>query len=82
MLTKTSQVLSDGTKISDLIYPETREVQMRVLSDPEIYQMEMEKIFGKTWVLLGHESEIPNANDFMVRDIGGDSVIVARDKQN
>jgi len=82
MLTKTSQVLSDGTKISDLIYPETREVQMRVLSDPEIYQMEMEKIFGKTWVLLGHESEIPNANDFMVRDIGGDSVIVTRDKQN
>lgn len=82
MLTKNNQVLSDGTKISDLIYPETREVQMRVLSDPEIYEMEMEKIFGKTWVLLGHESEIPNVNDFMVRDIGSDSVIVARDKSD
>ena len=80
MLTKTSAVLSDGTKISDLIYPDTREVQMRVLSDPEIYELEMEKIFGKTWVMLGHESEIPNSGDFIVRDMGSDSVIVARDK--
>ena len=73
MLTRTSPVLSDGTKVSDLIYPSSREVQMRVLSDREIYELEMEKIFGKIWVLLGHESEIPNSGDFMVRDLGSDS---------
>ena len=81
MLTITSPVLSDGTKVSDLIYPSSREVQMRVLSDREIYDLEMEKIFGKIWVLLGHESEIPNSGDFMVRDLGSDSVIVARGKE-
>ncbi|MFG3695187.1 Rieske 2Fe-2S domain-containing protein [Stutzerimonas stutzeri] len=81
MLTTTSPVLSDGTKVSDLIYPATREVQMRVLSDREIYELEMEKIFGKIWVLLGHESEIPNSGDFIVRDMGSDSVIVARGKE-
>ncbi|WP_162975575.1 Rieske 2Fe-2S domain-containing protein, partial [Pseudomonas aeruginosa] len=80
MLTRTSPVLSDGTKVSDLIYPATREVQMRVLSDREIYELEMEKIFGKIWVFLGHESEIPNSGDFIVRDMGSDSVIVARGK--
>ncbi len=80
MLTQTSPVLSDGTKVIDLVLPATREVQMRALSDPEVYELEMQKIFGKTWLFLGHESEIPNSGDFVVRDMGSDSVILSRDK--
>ncbi|MDB5883952.1 MAG: (2Fe-2S)-binding protein [Polaromonas sp.] len=80
MLTQTSPTLADGTKAADLVNIATREVQMRALSDPELYELEMERIFGKTWILLGHESEIPNSGDFMVRDLGSDSVIVTRDK--
>lgn len=80
MLTKTSPTLADGTQIAELVMPATREVQMRVLSDPEIYELEMERIFGRIWVFLGHESEIPNAGDFVVRDMGSDAVIVSRDK--
>jgi phenylpropionate dioxygenase-like ring-hydroxylating dioxygenase large terminal subunit len=76
MLTQTSPVLSDSTKVADLISTDTREVQMRALSDPEIYELEMERIFGKVWLLLGHESEIPQPGDFVVRDMGSDSVIV------
>src|SRR5258707_15167725 len=79
MLTETSPVLSDGIKVADLISPNTREVQMRALSDPEIYELEMQRIFGKVWLLLGHESEIPQPGDFVVRDMGSDSVIVSRD---
>jgi len=78
MLTQTSPVLSDSTKVADLISPDTREVQMRALSDPEVYELEMERIFGKVWLLLGHESEIPQPGDFVVRDMGSDSVIVSR----
>jgi phenylpropionate dioxygenase-like ring-hydroxylating dioxygenase large terminal subunit len=70
--------LSDGTSLSDLINLQTREVQLRVLADAEIHELEMERIFGKTWLLLGHESEIPNAGDYVVRDMGADQVIVAR----
>ncbi|HCL3777399.1 TPA: Rieske 2Fe-2S domain-containing protein, partial [Pseudomonas aeruginosa] len=51
---------------------------MRVLSDPELYALEMKKIFARTWVFLGHETEIPDKGDFIVRDMGSDSVIVAR----
>lgn len=74
-----SPTLSDGTSIDDLIDLEMREVKMRVLSDPELYELEMKHIFAKTWVLLGHESEIPNKGDFVQRMLGSDSVIVARD---
>jgi Ring hydroxylating alpha subunit (catalytic domain) len=81
MLTPTSPTLADGTKIADLVLNETREVQMRVLTDPEIYELEMERIFGKVWLFLGHETEIPNSGDFVVRDMGSDQVIVSRDKE-
>lgn len=81
MLTRTNPTLSDGVQIADVVRPATREVQMRALSDPEIYELEMDRVFGKIWVFLGHESEIPKAGDFMVRDMGSDSVIVSRDKE-
>src|SRR5690606_30861011 len=74
--------LSDGTQLSELINMATREVAMRTLSDPELYNLEMKKIFAKTWVFLGHETEIPNVGDFVVRDMGSDSVVVARDSDN
>ncbi len=80
MLSPTPPTLSDGTKVVDLVNVNTREVQMRALSDPELYELEMDRIFGKTWIFLGHESEIPNSGDFVTRDMGSDSVLVTRDK--
>ena len=81
MTTKKGRVLSDGTAIADLVDLDMREVQLRTLSDREIYDIEQQKIFGKVWLLLGHESEIPNAGDFVQRHMGDDSVIVARDRK-
>lgn len=78
MLTRTKRVLSDGTRIEDLFDLPNREVSLSVMYDPELHQIEMEKIFGKTWLLLGHESEIPNSGDYVVRRMGEDEVIVAR----
>ena len=56
MLTESKPVLSDGTKIADLINLETREVSMRLLSDHEVYKIEMERIFGKTKAI--HETKL------------------------
>lgn len=69
----TAQQIAD-----DLVRTETREVALRVMSDPDIYQMEMETIFQKTWLFLGHDTEIPKSGDFVTRRLGNDPVIVAR----
>ncbi len=73
-------VLSDGCTLDDLIDLEMNEVSLRVMSDPELHRIEMERVFAKTWLLLGHDSEIPEAGDYVVRSMGEDPVIVARGK--
>jgi phenylpropionate dioxygenase-like ring-hydroxylating dioxygenase large terminal subunit len=72
--------LADGTYLGQLIDLEKREVAMRVYSDPEIYQLELERIFNKSWLRLGHVNEVPNRGDYMLSSMGEDSVIVIRGK--
>jgi phenylpropionate dioxygenase-like ring-hydroxylating dioxygenase large terminal subunit len=47
--------------------------------DPDIFRLEMTHIFGGTWTYIAHESEIPNPNDFITRNLGLRPVIVLRD---
>jgi phenylpropionate dioxygenase-like ring-hydroxylating dioxygenase large terminal subunit len=71
-------LLSDGTAFRDLFDLERREVSMRVLVDPELYQLELRRIFARAWIAIAHVSEIPEPGDFVLRNIGLDQVIVTR----
>jgi phenylpropionate dioxygenase-like ring-hydroxylating dioxygenase large terminal subunit len=76
----TGRVLKDGTRLADLIDRDQHEVSMRLLSDPEVYRWELDHLFAKNWVFLGHDTEIPKSGDYMMRYIGEDAVIVTRDR--
>ncbi len=47
-------------------------------ASPELFALEMRHLFGRTWVYVGHESEIPQPNDFVMRTMGRRPVILAR----
>ncbi|WP_134702460.1 aromatic ring-hydroxylating dioxygenase subunit alpha [Ammoniphilus sp. YIM 78166] len=64
--------------INETTQPEEGKIPAYILSDPTIYKLEHEKIFLKTWVFIGHESEVPNNGDYITRDLAGYSVIVSR----
>lgn len=72
-------LLADGTDLRELVDVERRALSGRVFSDQEIFDLERERIFGRTWVFLGLESEISEPGDFVTRTLGTDAVIVARD---
>ena len=76
--TRVGPILSDGTLVRDLIDLERREVSLRVLNDPEIHELELDRIFGRAWNLVGHVAEIPKPGDYVQRYIGEDAVIVVR----
>ena len=47
----------------------------------EVFDLEMERIFGQAWVYVGHDSQIPDAGDYWTTLIGRESVVMTRDKQ-
>jgi phenylpropionate dioxygenase-like ring-hydroxylating dioxygenase large terminal subunit len=54
-------------------------VHGRLYYDPAIFEEEMEKIFHRGWVYVGHASEIPKPGDFRTKWIGRQPVIMSRD---
>lgn len=54
-------------------------VHSDVYASPDVFELEMERIFHRGWVYVGHESEIPNRGDYVLRWIGRQSVILNRD---
>lgn len=53
-------------------------VSREAFTDPEIFAEEQQKIFLNSWLVLGHESEIPNPNDFVVREVLDKTLIFSR----
>lgn len=50
-----------------------------VYVDPRVYEAELLHIWRKTWVYVGHESEVPVRHDFVMKSLGPEPVIMTRD---
>jgi len=43
-----------------------------------VFELEMEQIFGRAWLFVGHASQIPNAGDYITTELGRQPVIMTR----
>jgi phenylpropionate dioxygenase-like ring-hydroxylating dioxygenase large terminal subunit len=55
-------------------------IHASLYTDPRIFADEMDRIFHGGWVFVGHDSEIPDAGDFVTRSLGREPVIMVRGK--
>jgi phenylpropionate dioxygenase-like ring-hydroxylating dioxygenase large terminal subunit len=49
-------------------------------TDQALFESELARLWYKTWVYVGHVSEVPNPNDFIMKSIGPQAVIMTRDR--
>jgi benzoate/toluate 1,2-dioxygenase subunit alpha len=63
-------------EIARLIEP--GRVHKRVYTDPDLFELEMERIFGRAWLFVGHTSQVPNPGDFITTELGRQPVIMVR----
>ena len=56
-------------------------IPAHIYNDAEIFALERERIFGRSWIFVGHESEVPYEGDYVVRRVLDDSFIIARDSK-
>ena len=50
-----------------------------IFVEKDVYDAELERIFARAWLFVGHESQVPNPGDFITSRMGEESVILARD---
>src|SRR3984893_18485569 len=74
--------ISRALSMNNLVDNRNGTIKPAVLSHPAIYERELQQIFARTWLFVGHESQIPNPGDFVRSRMGEDQVIVTRGRDN
>jgi phenylpropionate dioxygenase-like ring-hydroxylating dioxygenase large terminal subunit len=54
----------------------------KIYTDPEIFDLEMERIWGRSWIYIGHESQVPEPGSYVTLNYGKMPVVMVRDKKH
>lgn len=55
-------------------------LDQRFYTDPDIYELELDRIITRNWFLAGHVSEVAAPGDFKVLNVARESAIIVRGK--
>ncbi|MSQ32644.1 MAG: hypothetical protein EXR59_05390 [Dehalococcoidia bacterium] len=69
------------TDLKTMVGTKTGLLDRRIFVNKDIYQQELEKVFGRCWLWIGHESRVPNNNDFFANYMGEDPILLTRDSK-
>jgi phenylpropionate dioxygenase-like ring-hydroxylating dioxygenase large terminal subunit len=72
----TTASMRTNRDIDRLVEPER--VHRRVFTDPALFELEMDRIFGRAWIYVGHESQVPNPGDYFTTQVGRQPVVMSR----
>ena len=53
-------------------------VRRDVFTDPQVFDLELQEIFGRSWIFVALDAQLPNAHDFITTRVGKASVLVTR----
>jgi phenylpropionate dioxygenase-like ring-hydroxylating dioxygenase large terminal subunit len=76
------QDVSRDLSMSNMVDNRHATIRPALFSHPDIYERELEQIFGRMWLFVGHECQIPNPGDFVRSRMGEEQVILTRGRDN
>ena len=68
--------------LRDLVNWQEGLISPAVLFDEEVYRQEQERVFGRAWLVVGHEDMVRKPGDYVTNYMGEVPVVVTRDAQN
>jgi choline monooxygenase len=54
-------------------------IPARLYNDPVYLELELERIFGRTWQLVGRTEQVRETGEFFTTEIGDEAIVVLRD---
>jgi choline monooxygenase len=50
----------------------------RLYTDPAVFTVEKEKIFSRTWQVVGHQAQVVNPGDYFTAELSGEPLLIVR----
>jgi len=69
-------------KTGETFHAGAKTLQQRYFLSPDIFAEELEKIFARQWVLVGHQSQLGEAGNYFIAEVAGESLILASDQRS
>ena len=57
-----------------------KSLDARYYTDPEVFRLESDGMFKRTWQFAGHVSQVGNVGDYFTFSIGGENLFCIRSK--
>ncbi len=68
--------------VEEWVNEEEGRVSRRIFVDPDIYALEVERLFNRCWLFLGHETEVSQPGDYVARHMGKESAWECEQERN
>lgn len=65
---------------SELPFPKLPDIPRRRYMDPDFFKQEIEAVFKKSWLAIGHVSEVPDVGSYLTLDLPFAPVLIVRGK--
>lgn len=73
-------MMVDPSDLVAMVDPDTGWISPDVYTSEAIYRLELERVFGRSWLYLAHESQLRKPGDFINTYMGADPVLVVRQR--
>jgi len=72
-------MIATDNRLAQLVEP--CRMHRSIYTDPAIFELEMERIWGRAWIFIGHASQVPQPGDYFTTNINHRiPVVMVRDK--